>query len=225
MLKALFTLLLTFTLLGAADYPRLFSRLGTPLYEADKTFMKIAKEVSPQTEIEAYHQHAEKSRSAGLVIESSELPEIDAIEAYHSSLRELQKKHDKVITSLQTRLLQAIDGGDYATFLLMVESRLDPLFEDAIVKERSVLFYTEHASLDENTYMQKMEESLRKMEAAPDEATVPTDSLVLLSASWCRACKQAKAYLDEHAIAFTEYDIENSRQGMQLYKRSKRTSQ
>lgn len=218
MLRPLFTLLLAFVFLGAAEYPRLFSRLGTPLYEADQAFMKIAKEVSLQTEIEAYHQYSEKSRLSGLVIESSELPEIDAIEAYHSSLRELQKKHDKVIASLQTRLLQAMDAGDHATFLLMVESRLDPLFEDRIMKERSVLFYTEHASSHENSYMQKMEAGLHEV---PEKSSVAADTLVLLTASWCRACKRAKAYLSANNIAFTEYDIETNSKGMQLYKQYK----
>ncbi len=221
MFRSLFTLLLAVVFLGAAEHPRLFSRLGTPLYEADKAFLKIAKEVSLQTEIEAYHQYSEKSRSAGLEIESSELPEIDAIEAYHSSLRELQKKHDKVIASLQTRLLQAMDGGDYTTFLLMVESRLDPLFEDEIMKERSVLFYREHASSQENSYMQKMEAALHEMQETPEKSSIAADTLVLLTASWCRACKRAKAYLNANHIAFTEYDIETSGKGMQLYKKYK----
>lgn len=32
--------------------------------------------------------------------------------------------------------------------------------------------------------------------------------ITMYSTSWCRACKQARAYMSEHAIAFTDYDIE-----------------
>jgi mycoredoxin len=34
--------------------------------------------------------------------------------------------------------------------------------------------------------------------------------LVLYSASWCRDCRIAKRFLDEHRIPYTEIDIETS---------------
>lgn len=34
--------------------------------------------------------------------------------------------------------------------------------------------------------------------------------LLVYSASWCRDCREAKRFLDKHAIAYTEIDIETT---------------
>ncbi len=34
--------------------------------------------------------------------------------------------------------------------------------------------------------------------------------ILMYSASWCRDCRATKRYLDEHGIAFTEIDIEET---------------
>ncbi len=34
--------------------------------------------------------------------------------------------------------------------------------------------------------------------------------LLVYSASWCRDCREAKRFLDKHAIAYTEIDIERT---------------
>ena len=38
----------------------------------------------------------------------------------------------------------------------------------------------------------------------------------MYSAQWCRDCRAAKRYLDEHGIAFTEIDIEADRAAADL---------
>ena len=35
-------------------------------------------------------------------------------------------------------------------------------------------------------------------------------TLTLYSASWCRDCREAKRFLDDHRIAYTEIDIERT---------------
>ncbi|MDQ2924285.1 MAG: glutaredoxin family protein [Acidobacteriota bacterium] len=35
-------------------------------------------------------------------------------------------------------------------------------------------------------------------------------ALLVYSASWCRDCREAKRFLDKHAIAYTEIDIETT---------------
>lgn len=34
--------------------------------------------------------------------------------------------------------------------------------------------------------------------------------LILYSATWCRDCREAKRFLEKHAIAYTEVDIETT---------------
>lgn len=43
--------------------------------------------------------------------------------------------------------------------------------------------------------------------------------LILLSTTWCGACKNAKNYLKTKGIPFTEYDAEKSEQGRSLMKK------
>lgn len=35
-------------------------------------------------------------------------------------------------------------------------------------------------------------------------------NLVLYTAAWCRDCRAAKRFLDEHRVAYTEIDIEST---------------
>lgn len=41
--------------------------------------------------------------------------------------------------------------------------------------------------------------------------------VILYSTSWCGACKQAKAFLNRHGIAYTEYDVEKSAEGRRQF--------
>lgn len=58
--------------------------------------------------------------------------------------------------------------------------------------------------------------------ATADSETAPTAgsrAVVIYTAEWCAVCRKAKSYFREHAIPFTEYDIETSRKGKADYKR------
>ncbi len=43
--------------------------------------------------------------------------------------------------------------------------------------------------------------------------------VVMYSAKWCGVCKKAKRFFQENAIAFTEYDIDESEANKKRYKR------
>lgn len=45
--------------------------------------------------------------------------------------------------------------------------------------------------------------------------------VVLYSAEWCGYCTKARAYLRQRKVAFTEYDVEKSKQGADEYRRLK----
>lgn len=48
------------------------------------------------------------------------------------------------------------------------------------------------------------------------EASKP--DVIMLGAWWCTYCYQTRQYLQDHAISYCEYDMENSERGRQLYK-------
>jgi glutaredoxin len=51
-----------------------------------------------------------------------------------------------------------------------------------------------------------------QLQLSADVATVMIEymKLVLYSAPWCRDCREAKRFLERHAIAYTEIDIEQT---------------
>lgn len=52
-------------------------------------------------------------------------------------------------------------------------------------------------------------------------ATLKTKpDVVMLGASWCSFCKQARRYFNANKVSYCEYDIETSTEGARLYKQS-----
>ena len=45
------------------------------------------------------------------------------------------------------------------------------------------------------------------------------ERVIMYSASWCGACKQARRYFQEKGIRFTEYDVERSAKGRLEYRK------
>lgn len=48
---------------------------------------------------------------------------------------------------------------------------------------------------------------------------VAKQKVVMYSASWCGACKKARAYFAKNNVPFTEYDVETSNKGKSDFKR------
>ena len=71
----------------------------------------------------------------------------------------------------------------------------------------AVLFLVIHNWSDITGYFNPREDSLAANEAG----------VTLYSTSWCGACKQAKAFLNQHGIAYLEYDVEKSDEGRQQF--------
>ncbi len=70
----------------------------------------------------------------------------------------------------------------------------------------------EHVSMRINTYTSP--------EVTPlDSALGGRNKVVMYSASWCSACKQAKAYFNAQGIPYTEYDVEKSSKGKRDFKK------
>ena len=71
----------------------------------------------------------------------------------------------------------------------------------------AVLFLVIHNWSDITGFFYPREDSLAANEAG----------VTLYSTSWCGACKQAKAFLNQHGIAYLEYDVEKSDEGRQQF--------
>jgi len=54
--------------------------------------------------------------------------------------------------------------------------------------------------------------------AAVIESGVKHDNVILYATSWCGYCKKTRAFLAEHNIQYTEYDVERSAEGQKQFK-------
>ncbi len=217
---------MTVALLAAKEYPQLFSRLGTPLYEADSVLSGTSFAGPLKDKAALYHMEAEKVLQLGRDIESSELPEMETIRFYHTSLRMLDKKYSEILNLLKHELRIAVEKDDYALFRQIVDLHFDALFEQESVKRLAVEYYGKRPKkAAKDPYLENMANDLKQMEK---EAAVSSSEsgntagynkqLIILTASWCPVCRQAKEYMKKHGIAFQEYDIERSSYGKKLYK-------
>ena len=225
MIKVIIGLLLSCMMLSAGSYPRLFSQMGTPLYEADLAFGKLDDIASLQKKIAVYHENVKKTLASGRAIENAEEPEVEEIQSYFTALRTLQKEHDAIIVALQRELQSSIEKDDHTRFMHIVDTHFDPLFEPTDLRQSVVGYYTKHKAAGKSDYLDKMAKDLRQQQAqrrndpvSSQQAYAKRKQLILLTATWCPACKRAKAYLREKHIVFTEYDIERSSMGRRLYK-------
>lgn len=58
-------------------------------------------------------------------------------------------------------------------------------------------------------------------EEKKEQQVLNQKELILLTTTWCGACKSAKQYLKTQGIPFTEHDAEKSEQGRNLMKKYK----
>ncbi len=54
---------------------------------------------------------------------------------------------------------------------------------------------------------------------APGNDTADRVPVVMYATQWCPYCKKAREYFADNDIAYTEYDVENSRKGKRDYRR------
>ena len=230
MLRVFIVSLLFCLTVEAGTYPRLFSQMGTPLYEADEAFAKVEKIAPLKEQIGAYRSFCAKTLETGRDIESGRDVEKEELTAYFSALRVLQKKHDDVVSAMERELRRAIAANDYGIVMALVDSRVKGLFAQPSLRKLLVGYYEKHRAKGKNAYLETMARDLEAMpvysdthvlsgqsKTAPRKATL-REKLILLTTSWCPACKQAKAQLRSQGIPFTEYDIERSSTGKKLYR-------
>jgi glutaredoxin len=226
MMKTLLLLIwMAVVLLAGGEYPRLFSRLGTPLYEADSVLSGTSFTGILKDKTALYHIEAEKILQLGRDIENSELPEMETIRFYHTSLRMLDKKYNEILNLLRHELQAAIEKDDYALFMQIVDLHFDALFEQESVKRLVTEYYKKRRGTKKDPYLEDMANDLKQMEketaaspASSGDTAAYNNKLIVLTASWCPVCREAKEYMKKHGIAFQEYDIERSSYGKKLYK-------
>ena len=138
MLRIFLLLTLLYSLNHATEYPKPYAQLGTPLFEADKLFIKYQDLPNMKDKVRHYHYNSKELLELGYKIEKD--PKRDK-KKYILGLRSLQKEHDDLIHTLHGNLLHTIDTNDYDSFKEIVTIGGDMLFSNRIILKRSMAYY------------------------------------------------------------------------------------
>ena len=99
-----------------------------------------------------------------------------------------------------------VTGGAVADIYRWTDSNGNVHFSDQAPDDQA----SETLELRINTY-----ESVTYDSLTFELPTPAGKKVVMYSASWCGVCAKAKRYFEKKGIPYTEYDVENSRQGKQ----------
>ena len=144
MTRILFILFIL-TALGLADeYPKFFAQLGTPLYKADKAFTRLSSLSDMQEKAELYHIEAQKLLHFAEDLEKEPKKLATKRKTYVKRLRALQKVHDEILRIVNANLLKSIDADDYPVFHAIIDSDIDALLDNHVIRKRVMAYYVGH---------------------------------------------------------------------------------
>lgn len=141
----LFLLLVSSITLHAQNIqPKLFAKLGTPLYDASEIFLRLQQLPSLTSLVDDYVLNIKKTMEMGLKADISNDKSIKI--SYLKALRSLQKKHDKIVAFSTKELNFSIKNNDYKMFLDLVNISMIFYIDDALLSEKIITHYLKHKS-------------------------------------------------------------------------------
>lgn len=145
MKQLLFIIFISLQLLQAQTYPKLYEQLGTPLYKADKAFIKISK-LDPSIKKMAKHYHLKVQKLLILAdkIALSKNDKKKNTKKYINDLRILQKDYDAIIRSINAYLIKSMDANNYQEFTRVMNLGHVLFLQNHVIKRRSMAYYVEH---------------------------------------------------------------------------------
>ncbi len=144
MFRTLFILFMMTLFSFADEYPKFFAQLGTPLYEADKAFTRLISLEGMQEKSELYHIEAQKLLHFAQDLEKEPEKLAAKRKTYVKRLRALQKVHDEILRIVNANLLKSIDTDNYPHFYAIIDSGIDAILENPVIRKRVMAYYIGH---------------------------------------------------------------------------------
>jgi FtsZ-binding cell division protein ZapB len=144
MTRIIFILFIMTSLSFADEYPKFFAQLGTPLYKADKAFVRLSLLDGMKGKSELYHIESQKLLHFAESLEKEPEKLAAKRKTYVKRLRALQKVHDEILRIVNANLLKSIDADDYPVFYAIIDSDIDALLDNHIIRKRVMAYYVGH---------------------------------------------------------------------------------
>jgi murein DD-endopeptidase MepM/ murein hydrolase activator NlpD len=138
-LRTFFVLFLFVTFLNAKEYPKIFSSLATPLYQASYQLNSFKSNQNLNTEILHYQKDARHALHHAILLEQD--PNQHTTIAYLQELRALQKEYDYTLHLIRQEILKVLSEDDYDSLMHLTSSPLMMLFEKNSFRDRVIDYY------------------------------------------------------------------------------------
>ena len=154
MLRGFFFLLLSLCVLAAAEYPKSFERLGTPLFKSAEISSSLSDIEALAPEVKRFQSEAMRVQKRGRKLEI--LQEDDAFKSYLLELRKLQKNYDYLLHLIHKEILKSIKEEEYKKFIRLTSLELDGLLKNKSIQERSLRFYKQNKTKEASLFLEKI---------------------------------------------------------------------
>jgi len=165
--KLLLLLTLLCSVLFATEYPKTFSKLGTPLYKSLKPISKYSDIELLQEKILTYEQLVGKTIAHGFRVDKS--TDKAEIKKYLFELRKLQKNYDYLLHILHDNINKAIDNKDYRLFLRLTNYEFDGLLKNSNLRNKSMVFYNKNRAKKCSKVLEKKIKHAKLIEESTQE--------------------------------------------------------
>lgn len=155
----LWLVLFAMTTLYAAEYPKLFETLGTPLYKAAQSLEYFSSQEKLKEPIKSYRAHTKELLV--MADEISKSGEKRAKLSYLKSLRKLQKEYDYIIHLVHREIDKAIKEDDYSSFKRLTAYELPTLLSPKSLRLEAVKYYQKHISKGQIKLLEEIIEEKR----------------------------------------------------------------
>ncbi len=141
MIRILLIFLLLMNFLHADEYPKFFSKLGTPLYKAVKAFEQLSHLEGLEEKVGYYRDDAQHLLSVAKSVEADPKTKKEERKEYVRRLRLLEKEHNEIMLMINAALLKSIDNDDYHIFSMIIKSDLNAILDNNVIRKRAMAYY------------------------------------------------------------------------------------
>ncbi|MDD2789199.1 MAG: M23 family metallopeptidase [Sulfurimonas sp.] len=179
----------------AEQYPSIYSRLATPLYDSMGSLKKLSEIQELNASCTQYLTHAKETLEFAQEINASDTI---ATKAYLLKLRKLQKEYDLTLHQVHERIEKSINEEDYEKFLELTNCDLDGLLQSRVILEASMEFYEKNKKKKKSKFLDNQAETIRLIQEYQTEFV--NDSVKDSFDSSKKANKKQKVYLDAKKV-------------------------
>lgn len=141
MIRVIILIMFALTIVYSSTYPIMYSKMGTPLYQASDIFDKYSGFESIKLYAEEYKETIKPIIEFGYKLDKSAKPQKKDILNYLKKLRGLQKKYDHMIHMFSSLLIQSIDGDDYTRFRQIASIEIDTILRSNTNNTKIISYY------------------------------------------------------------------------------------